>query len=202
MKKLKIAAVVVLGHCALFASIAMLTRAIAADEASIATANLERVNRSLGTSYTTLADAVAEDHKRRQPAAAETTSIRVRGRTLRIGDTADDIFKTLKPADSKTHGVEPGATRPGNLVTHHYEVEGTSFSLTFARNPDPGPYRLHRITTSSPDETLPVASTVVPTEDAVDCVDLRLYAKSVNPDLGFFDLAILIDSARKAGNCT
>ena len=37
--------------------------------------------------------------------------IRVRGKTIRVGDSADDIFKTLEPADSsKTDvGLDPAA---------------------------------------------------------------------------------------------
>ena len=74
-------------------------------------------------------------------------SIRVRATTIRVGDSADDIFKTLEPADStKTDaGLDPA--HPGSLlVTHHYKIEGRSFSLTFARHHDSGPYRLVRIT--------------------------------------------------------
>jgi hypothetical protein len=83
------------------------------------------------------------------PPPGQPTSIRVRATTIHVGDSADDIFKILEPADSwKTDaGLDP--THPGSLlVTHHYKIEGQSFSLTFARNHDPGPYRLVRITTS------------------------------------------------------
>ena len=77
--------------------------------------------------------------------------IRVRGKTIRVGDSADDIFKTLEPADSSKTDVGLDPTHPGSLlVTHHYKIEGQSFSLTFARNHDPGPYRLVRLTTSPP----------------------------------------------------
>jgi len=76
----------------------------------------------------------------------QATSIRVRARTIRIGDAADDIFKTLEPADSRKTDAGLDPTYPGSLVvTHHYKIEGQSFSLTFARNHDPGPYRLVRI---------------------------------------------------------
>jgi hypothetical protein len=85
----------------------------------------------------------------------QATSIRVRAQTIRVGDSADDIFKTLEPADSGKTDVGLDPTRPGNLlVTHHYEIEGQSFSLTFARHHDSGPYRLVRINTSSPEATL------------------------------------------------
>jgi hypothetical protein len=78
------------------------------------------------------------------------TSIRVRGKTIRVGDSADDIFNTLEPADSSKTDVGLDPTHPGSLlVTHQYKIEGQSFSLTFARKHDPGPYRLVRITTSS-----------------------------------------------------
>ena len=81
---------------------------------------------------------------------AETTSISVRGKTFRIGDTADNIFETLKPADSKRKEVVPDPKNLQSLlVTHHYDIEGKMFSLTFARTTDPGPYRLIQISTSS-----------------------------------------------------
>jgi hypothetical protein len=81
----------------------------------------------------------------------QATSIRVRAKTIRVGDSADDIFKTLEPADSRKTDVGLDPAHPGSLlVTHHYQIEGQTFSLTFARNHDPGPYRLVRITTSSP----------------------------------------------------
>src|SRR5262245_64663157 len=82
----------------------------------------------------------------------QATSIRVRAKTIRVGDSADDIFKTLKPADSSKTDVWLDPAHPGSLlVTHHYKIEGQSFSLTFARHDDPGPYRLDRITTSLPE---------------------------------------------------
>jgi hypothetical protein len=83
--------------------------------------------------------------------SAETSSISVRGKTFRIGDTADDVFETLKPTDTKKKDVGPDPSNPQSLlVTNHYEIEEKSFSLTFARTSDPGPYRLIRISTSSP----------------------------------------------------
>jgi hypothetical protein len=82
----------------------------------------------------------------------QATSIRVRAKTIRVGDSADDIFKTLEPADSRKTDAALDPAHPGSLlVTHHYKIDGQSFSLAFARHHDPGPYRLVRITTSSPD---------------------------------------------------
>jgi hypothetical protein len=84
----------------------------------------------------------------------QATSIRVRAETIRVGDSADDVFKTLEPADSRKTDVGIDPSHPGSLlVTHHYKIEGQSFSLTFARHHDPGPYRLIRITTSAPEAT-------------------------------------------------
>src|SRR4030095_9085543 len=89
------------------------------------------------------------------------TSIRVRAKSIRVGDSADDIFKTLEPADSRKTDVGLDPSHPGSLlVTHHYKIEGQSFSLTFARNHDPGPYRLVRITTSLPEATFLTPLTV------------------------------------------
>ena len=87
---------------------------------------------------------------REQPA-----SIRVRATTIRVGDSADDIFKTLEPADSSNTEVALDPIHPGSvLVTHHYKIEGQSFSLTFARSSDLDPYRVVRITTVSPEATI------------------------------------------------
>jgi hypothetical protein len=81
----------------------------------------------------------------------QAASIHVRGKTIRVGDSADDIFKTLEPADSSKTDVGVDPTHPGSLlVTHHYKIEGQSFSLTFARHHDPGPYQLVRITVTAP----------------------------------------------------
>jgi hypothetical protein len=44
-------------------------------------------------------------------------------------------------------------------------------------------------------------TTSVSPEDVVDCIDLRMYAKRRNPDIGFFELAQLIDIARRNGDC-
>src|SRR6185295_644396 len=78
----------------------------------------------------------------------QATSIRVRAKTMRVGDSADDIFKTLEPADSRKTDAALDPAHPGSLlVTHHYKIDGQSFSLAFARHHDPGPYRLVRITT-------------------------------------------------------
>jgi len=93
----------------------------------------------------------------------EAKSLKVRGKMIEIGDTADDIFETLKPADSKKKDVGPDPTNPQSLlVTHHYEIEGKSFSLTFARTTDPGPYRLIRISTSSTPKVAPTSSSILP----------------------------------------
>jgi hypothetical protein len=76
----------------------------------------------------------------------------VRAKTIRVGDSADDIFKTLAPADCRKTDVGLDPAHPGSLlVTHHYKIEGQTFSLTFARDHAPGPYRLVRIATSSPE---------------------------------------------------
>ena len=96
-----------------------------------------------------------------QAISADTSSISVRGKTFRIGDTADAIFQTLKPADSKRKDVGSDPANPRSLsVTHHYDVEGKSFSLTFGRTIDPGPYRLIRISTSLPQKTTPTVSLI------------------------------------------
>lgn len=85
------------------------------------------------------------------PASGEISYIKARGKTFRIGDTADEVFKTLKPSDSTGKKIKTDPTKPDSLlVTHYYEVDGKFFSLTFARTTDPGPYRLIRISSAVP----------------------------------------------------
>lgn len=169
----------------------------AQDEANREAKALEEVNRE----FKARAEANREV-KQMNEISAETSSISVRGKTIRIGDTADDIFKTLKAADSKKKDVGPDPTNPGSLlVTHHYEVDGKSFSLTLARNPDPGPYRLIRISISSPQKDIPTSSAIAPKENAVDCFDLDLYVKKMNPEFNFMDRLMVVNAARQKGNC-
>jgi hypothetical protein len=106
--------------------------------------------------------------------AGEVDSLKVRGKTIKIGDTADDIFETLKPADSKKKDIGPDPNNPQSLlVTHQYEVAGKSFSLTFARTTDPGPYRLIRISTSSPQKSIPTSSVTPPRLTKIQVLEAR-----------------------------
>src|SRR4026207_1191905 len=53
----------------------------------------------------------------------QAASIRVRAKTIRIGDSADDIFKTLEAADSRKTDAALDPAHPGSLlVTHHYKI--------------------------------------------------------------------------------
>jgi hypothetical protein len=81
----------------------------------------------------------------------EATSIQVRGTTLRVGDTADEVLNTLKPADLKDLDfvADPGHA-DGLLVRRHYNVDGQSFYLTMGRTHLFGPDRIVRIATSLP----------------------------------------------------
>ena len=81
----------------------------------------------------------------------ETTSIHVRGATLRVGDTADEVINTLRPADLKGFDFTSDPSQPdGLLVTRHYNVDGQSFSLTMGRRLPLGPDRIVRISTTRP----------------------------------------------------
>jgi hypothetical protein len=83
----------------------------------------------------------------------ETTSIRVRGATLRVGDTADEVINTLRPADLKGFDFTSDPSQPdGLLVTRHYNVDGQSFSLTMGRRLPLGPDRIVRISTTRPQD--------------------------------------------------
>src|SRR4029434_6681820 len=81
----------------------------------------------------------------------ESTSIQVRGATLRVGDTADEVINTLRPADLKGFDFTSDPSQPdGLLVTRHYNVDGQSFSLTMGRRLPLGPDRRVRISTTRP----------------------------------------------------
>jgi len=73
----------------------------------------------------------------------------VRGATLRVGDTADEVINTLRPTDLKGFDFTSDPTQPdGLLVTRHYDVDGQSFSLTMGRRLPLGPDRIVRISTT------------------------------------------------------
>ncbi len=126
-----------------------------------------------------------------QAICAETSSITVRGKTFRLGDIADNIFETLKPADSKSKDVVPDPSNPQSLsVTHHYNIEGKVFSLTFARTTDPGPYRLIQISTSPQQKTASNASLPV----------TRLTDKQVHEARSKYKIEVLsFDTSKRQG---
>jgi hypothetical protein len=79
--------------------------------------------------------------------AAEVTSINVRGKTVQINDTADQVFTVLKASDMVDQTVKRDPNNPNSLLlVKNYKVEGKKFTLYFARVNDPGPYRVVKIT--------------------------------------------------------
>ena len=72
--------------------------------------------------------------------------ITVRGKRIKVGDLADDVFKILKPEDTLKLEIVQDANNPQSLVvTRYYRVEGKVFALELKRSKDPGPYRLEKI---------------------------------------------------------
>jgi hypothetical protein len=116
---------------------------------------------------------------------SEEQTIAVRGKIFRIGDTADDVFGKLKPLRSVRQD-----TTSWSAVTHIYDAEG-GFALTFARKPNPGPYRLLRISTH-PRET---------STSMVDCIDFSVSLKRSQPKLNFIERGAVVNEAREIGEC-
>ena len=73
-------------------------------------------------------------------------TVEVRGQTIRIGDLSDNVFRVFGAQDKVETETGPDAKHPGGpMVRHTYQVDGKIFSITFAREEDPGPYRVVNI---------------------------------------------------------
>jgi hypothetical protein len=78
--------------------------------------------------------------------AGEVNFIKVRGKTIGIGDTADQVFAVLKNGDMVNQTVEKDLDNPNSLlVIKNYQIKGRKFTLYFARVHDPGPYKVTKI---------------------------------------------------------
>jgi hypothetical protein len=110
--------------------------------------------------------------------------ITVHGKTIRLGDTVDDVIATIgaKPVSVDTSGLFP---------KHIYEVDGQRFRLTFARDPDPGAYRLIQISTT------PAATST----STVDCVELYKKLERTHPDWNFIIIGHEVTQAKDRGEC-
>ena len=77
----------------------------------------------------------------------EVTSITVRNRTIKVGDTSDYAFSILKPADRiKGPDIERNdklSIKP--VVTQHYEVDGKVFDIMIVLLKQNEPYRVGKI---------------------------------------------------------
>ncbi len=78
--------------------------------------------------------------------AGEVTSLSVRGKKIKIGDTADQIFSVLKQDDMVNQTISKDPNNPNSLlVIKNFEVEGKTFTIHFIRVEDPGPYKVVKI---------------------------------------------------------
>jgi hypothetical protein len=78
--------------------------------------------------------------------AGEVNFIKVRGKTIGIGDSADQIFTILKNDDMVNQTVEKDPNNPNSLlVIKNYQIKGRKFTIYFARVHDPGPYKVTKI---------------------------------------------------------
>ena len=72
--------------------------------------------------------------------------ITVKGKLIKVGDLADDVFRILMPEDTQGQEVTKDPKNPRSLVvTKYYRVEGKAFALVLKRIKDPGPYRVEKI---------------------------------------------------------
>lgn len=83
--------------------------------------------------------------------AAEVDQIRVRGKIVHVGQTADTFFSIVKPSDvtNQTVGEDPGV-RNSLRVSKNVEVEGKQFAVTLVRQNYSGPYVIESIDVLSP----------------------------------------------------
>jgi hypothetical protein len=83
--------------------------------------------------------------------ATEVASIQVRGKSIKVGDTADYVFSVLKKDEMLKQDVRPDPKNPNSLaLTKYYTADGKSFALSFARQRDPGPYMVTNILIDEP----------------------------------------------------
>lgn len=75
--------------------------------------------------------------------AEEVRSITVRGKPIGLGDTADYVFSILQNSDMV--GQKISRNQNGLVLAKDYRVDAKSFTITFARVSDPGPYVVLKI---------------------------------------------------------
>ena len=72
--------------------------------------------------------------------------VSIRGETIKIGDTSDQVFKILKDSDLMSQDISKDPKIPNSLlVVKRYEVNGQKFTIHFSRIKDPGPYKVIKI---------------------------------------------------------
>jgi hypothetical protein len=80
------------------------------------------------------------------PSINEVNSMIIRGKTIKIGDTADYVFKILTNADLLSQNVSKDPNNPNSLLAiKNYEADGQKFTIYFSRIQDPGPYKVVKI---------------------------------------------------------
>ncbi|MDD2901074.1 MAG: hypothetical protein PHU44_01410 [Syntrophales bacterium] len=81
------------------------------------------------------------------PQGKEVKSIRVRNKTIKLGDKADDVFAILKPNDriGNPDVVEKSDQSVRLMVIHHYKVNDKIFDIVLTLPKEQGPYRVKKI---------------------------------------------------------
>jgi hypothetical protein len=95
-------------------------------------------------------------------AAADVTSLQVRGKVIKVGDTADHVFSILKKDEMLKQDVRRDPKNPNSLaLTKHYKADGKSFTLALARDRDPGPYVVTKIILDQPRASSPARALAI-----------------------------------------
>jgi len=95
-------------------------------------------------------------------AAADVASLQIRGKSIKVGDTADYVFSILKKDEMLKQDVGRDPKNANSLaLTKYYKADGKSFSLAFARQRDPGPYVVTKIVVDQPHVSSPVRALAV-----------------------------------------
>jgi hypothetical protein len=142
-------------------------------------------------------------------------ALAVRGRTIRVGDTADHIFEILKPEDVVSNEVWPDPAIAGSQVVRKgYGIDGGKvLFLTFRRTGagDLLPYRLATMLIAAKsaekeapnvliDEPSASARDSVAPSKKLDCYELSQYGKARGDS--FWVVTEAVGNAQRAGLCT
>lgn len=79
--------------------------------------------------------------------AQEVTAIKVNGKTIKIGETFDNVLTKIDNSYMTSQSSPtPDPSNPNSfMLTKKYDVRGNKFDLVVGRIEDPGPFRIIKI---------------------------------------------------------